>query len=264
MVLEYIPREYTNLAKAWGIRAEYGNLVAFTASLILISAIVWLGAILSFGRLIRENESGKKALIVISVAIGFIATYGAAAAVVSILSNLVYTIAMLGAIFVLIAVSRALWAGVPAAGATVAEARKMEYEAKAELERARRLYEEERHMRMLALKKIADDLASLADYAEKLIDEVLNNFENNPYLKATYNREVNRLNELKNRLKESQNKPAAIYATLDELTYVLSTVSDITELSEELKRKIKDAINKIRTGLKKIESESRKAESKKT
>ncbi|MEM4772850.1 MAG: hypothetical protein QW648_02475 [Nanoarchaeales archaeon] len=249
--ISYIPRNYQELARSWGLGyMAWGAMIAFVVSFLLITAIVWLGLMLSFGRLAKENETIKNAFIIIAGAIGFIATYGAAEFIVSILSNLIYLVTMFVAVILLFAVGRALWAGVPAAGATVAKAKKLEYEAKKELEKARREYEEERHARMLALKKMIDELSSSLEITEKILDNIISNLSNLPGGIQAYGHYIRRLEELKQKINNSKGKPSAMYATLNEAIYILEEILEIPELSDKIKNNLKNVIDRIRKAIK--------------
>ncbi|MEM4958695.1 MAG: hypothetical protein QXX12_02340 [Nanopusillaceae archaeon] len=239
-VIRYIPTSYLELARAWGIRdIIWGPILAFVVSFLLITGIVWLGLMLSFGKLARENELIKKSFILIVGAISFIATYGAAEFIVSVLSNLIYLVTMFVAVILLFAVGRALWAGVPAAGATIYEAKKQE-------EEARRKYEEERYARMLALKRTIDELSSSLETTEKILDDIINILSNLPGGIQTYGSYIGRLRELKQKINDSKGKPSAMYATLSEAIHILEEILEIPEFSDKIKDYLKKVIDRIR------------------
>ncbi|MEM1688005.1 MAG: hypothetical protein QXM04_01275 [Nanopusillaceae archaeon] len=239
-ILKYIPDKYLELARAWGIRdTTWGPIIAFGTSWALISAIVWLGLTLSFGKLGQNDESIKKALRIIAFAIGGFATYGAAEFVVYVLSDFIYLFTIIISGIVLFSIFKAVSAGIPAAGATIYEAKKLE-------EEARREYEEERHKRMLALKKIIDELSFSLEITEKILDDIISNLSNLPGGIQTYGHYIRKLEELKQKINNSKGKPSAMYATLNESIYILEEILGIQELHDKIKNNLKNVIDRIK------------------
>lgn len=198
-----IPRQYYDLAMYWNIRHPYGPYFAFGASMLLAIAIIWLGLQLSIGRFVKDNESATKALILISIVAGIFAAYGAAETIVSILANIIYLVVSIGAIFILFGVGRALWAGVPASGATVTEAKALEYKAKAKLEKAKGMYYDARLKNVLLLKGIPSDIQGILTDTHTLVTNMLKAFENDPSLRQKYSDIHKDLNNLKNNIENA-------------------------------------------------------------
>lgn len=254
-----IPDSYLELARAWGIRdPTLGLIIAFGTSWLLVSAIVWLGLTLSFGKLKQNDNSIKRAFIVIAGAIGGFATYTAAEFMVYVLSDLIYSLTIIISGIVLIAIGKAVWAGVPAAGATTYEAKKLE-------EAARKEYEEAKYKRIFTLKKMIDDLVYLSEATEKILDEITNYLNKLNLEEEEKKYYTEKLNKLKERIENAKSKkePVSMFATLDAAVDILEEVLEIKEFEEnKLKKKTEDLVNKIKKVTKILKKEEQNQKSK--
>jgi len=130
LLLPVIPENYKTLAQSWGLYGPVGGLMAFAAAVTLLAGLFWLGMILSFGKIIEENEYARKSFIFIALALGFIGAWYGAGTMFYLMSNAAYLVGIIITAIVLVSIVRALWGGWHAAGATNVEAYKQYLEAK--------------------------------------------------------------------------------------------------------------------------------------
>jgi len=130
LILPAIPESYKTLAQQWGLYGPAGGIVVFIAAALLLFGLFWLGMLLSLGRIMGENESARKALILIAATLGIIGAWYGAGTMFYLMSNLTYLIGTFIVVIVLASIARALLGGWHAAGATKEEAYKQYLEAK--------------------------------------------------------------------------------------------------------------------------------------
>ncbi|RDD52639.1 hypothetical protein BA065_00790 [Nanoarchaeota archaeon NZ13-N] len=121
----FVPRQYEELGRSWGLSAGLAGVSAFIASVLLLFGLFYLGMILSFGRLTKNDQSAKRAIILIAAAMAILAAWYGAGVVAMIMSNVIYIVGIFIAFIALGAIFRAIFSGWYAAGATEEEAKGM-------------------------------------------------------------------------------------------------------------------------------------------
>jgi len=120
----FLPGGYEVVGRTWGLPPKIAGVTAFGATVAFLFGLVYLGLLLSVGRLsgVKDNKLARGTIILIAVTMAIFAALYAEGYIVKLLSNLLYLAGMVIAFVTVLSILRAIWAGWYGAGATLHEA----------------------------------------------------------------------------------------------------------------------------------------------